>query len=58
MVRSFDDLIVINAGTLKQNQYPGFLQVDFVRMFVQFYNFASNYRIEEAERASLKTIEL
>lgn len=39
MVRRFDPLTIINAGTLIDNrQYPGFLIANFQEKFVQFYD--------------------
>lgn len=53
MVRHFGNLTVINAGTLKQEHEPGFLAIDFVQQFVQFYKFFECSMIEEVARVSL-----
>ncbi|MEG4207720.1 metallophosphoesterase family protein [Microcoleus sp. Pol7_A1] len=56
MVRHFGNLTIINAGTLKYEHEPGFLVIDFVQQFVQFYKFFENAGIEEAERVSLTAV--
>ena len=56
MVRNFSKLTIINAGTLKRGHEPGFLLIDFVQQFVQFYKFFAGFMIEDAERVSLTTI--
>lgn len=53
MVRHFGNLTIINAGTLKRQDEPGFLVIDFVKRFVQFYKFSEDSAIEESERVSL-----
>ena len=56
MVRYFGNLTIINAGTLKYEHNPGFLVIDFVQQFVQFYKFFGDSAIEEAERVSLTAL--
>ncbi|NQE37165.1 metallophosphoesterase family protein [Microcoleus asticus] len=56
MVRHFGNLTIINAGTLKHEHEPGFLVIDFVQQFVQFYKFFEDAGIEEAERVSLTAV--
>lgn len=53
MVRNFGKLTIINAGTLKRGDEPGFLLIDFVQQFVQFYKFCEGFMIEDAERVRL-----
>ena len=53
MVRHFGNLTIINAGTLKHEHEPGFLVIDFVQQFVQFYKFLGESAIEESEKVSL-----
>lgn len=53
MVRHFGNLTIINAATLKHEHEPGFLVIDFVQQFVQFYKFLGESAIEEAEKVSL-----
>lgn len=38
MVRRFDPLTIINAGTLINTEFPCFLIVNFLEKFVQFYD--------------------
>lgn len=52
MVRSFEGVTIINAGTLVPVQEPCFLIADFVEKFVQFYNVRGN-NIEAAQNISL-----
>jgi predicted phosphodiesterase len=56
MVRHFGKLTIINAGTLKHEHEPGFLVINFVQQFVQFYKFLGDDAIEEAERVSLTAV--
>ncbi len=37
MVRKFNDMFFINAGTLKQEKDPCFLTIDFIEEHLQFY---------------------
>jgi predicted phosphodiesterase len=53
MVRHFGNLTIINAGTLKRGHEQGFLVINFVEQFVQFYKFLEDDAIEVAERVSL-----
>jgi predicted phosphodiesterase len=48
MVRSFDRLTIINAGTLYRQHKPCFLLVDFEVRFVRFYDFKGNTKVAEA----------
>lgn len=52
MVRSFEGVTIINAGTLVPVQEPCFLIADFVEKFVQFYDVKGN-NIEAAQKISL-----
>lgn len=56
MVRNFGKLTIINAGTLKRDRAPGFLVVDFVQQFVQFYKFIGDCAIADAERVNLTVV--
>jgi predicted phosphodiesterase len=38
MVRRFENVTIINAGTLISRQFPCFLIADFQEKFVQFYD--------------------
>jgi predicted phosphodiesterase len=58
MVRYFGNLTIINAGTLRPDYNPGFLIINFVEQFVQFYKFLEDFAIEEAERVSLTPLSL
>jgi predicted phosphodiesterase len=40
MVRSFPGLTIINAGTLKPEHSPGFLEIDFDRELVLVFEFS------------------
>jgi len=40
MVRRFQGLVVVNAGTLRRNDDPGFVVVDFERMVVRCFDIA------------------
>lgn len=40
MVRRFQGLVVINAGTLRRDDSPGYVLVDFGRMQVDYYDIA------------------
>ena len=53
MVRKFDDLTIVNAGTLKQEHNPVFLFVDLIQNFVKFYNFTTYLEIEEGDIVNL-----
>jgi len=53
MVRSFARLTVINAGTLKRDNGPGFLAIDFAQEIARFFRFNAKGTIEEAESVSL-----
>ena len=53
MVRGFGRLTVINAGTLKRDNDPGFVTIDFSHGIVQFFWFTGGADIEEAERVNL-----
>lgn len=46
MVRSFQDLTIINAGTLKKEHHPGFVTINFHASYVSFYKFIAQNRIE------------
>lgn len=56
MVRHFGKLTIINADTLKHEHEPGFLVIDFVQQFVQFYKFLGDDAIEEAQKVSLTAV--
>lgn len=52
MVRRFQGLVVVNAGTLRRDDSPGFVVVDFERAIVRCFDIADlGQRIEE--KASL-----
>ena len=44
MVRAFDALTLINAGTLRRDIRPGFAVADFAANFVQFYDIEPDTR--------------
>jgi predicted phosphodiesterase len=56
MVRHFGNLTIINAGTLKRGHEQGFLVINFVGQFVQFYKFLEDRAIAEAEKVSLTAL--
>ncbi len=49
MVRSFDHLTIINAGTLYRKHSPCFCIADFEAGFVRFYNFGFDGKAVEAD---------
>ncbi len=51
MVRTFDDLTIINAGSLKQEPCCGV--VDFQQKLVQFYDIRPDFLLELSEQVSL-----
>ncbi len=53
MVRRFGRVTIINAGTLRRDQSPGFLIVDFHRRVVRNFTFNNTFNIEELPTASL-----
>lgn len=53
MVRSFDQLTIINAGSLKRGHTPGFLIVDFCQGYVQFFSFDATSIIQESATVHL-----
>jgi predicted phosphodiesterase len=56
MVRHFGNLTIINAGTLKRGHEQGFVVINFIEQFVQFYKFLADAAIETAERVSLTAV--
>jgi predicted phosphodiesterase len=53
MVRKFQNITIINAGTLKREHEPCFLIVNFATKIVQFFKFTENSLIEEMENIYL-----
>ena len=53
MVRSFEGLTIINAGTLFREHQPCFLVADFEGGFVQYYDLVGGGRVSEAELMGL-----
>ena len=53
MVRRFDQLTIINAGTLLHGHQPCFLIADFERGFVQYYDLKPRGQLEESGRVKL-----
>ena len=53
MVRTFDGLTIVNAGTLRADHQPGFLIVDFGAGVVQYYDVGESCEIREAGRLPL-----
>jgi predicted phosphodiesterase len=53
MVRSFDHLTILNAGTLYREHEPCFLLADFEARFARFYNFQGHSQVSEGELFSL-----
>jgi predicted phosphodiesterase len=50
MVRSFDHLTIINAGTLFREHQPCFIVADFGSKFVQYYDLQMDGQISESDR--------
>jgi len=50
MVRAFDELLVINAGTLFRAHEPCCATVDFAKCFVQFHDFEDEIFVPNCER--------
>lgn len=53
MVREFGGLTFLNAGTLKQDNEPCFLTVDFGEGVAQFYSMDKAMQIKQADRESI-----
>ncbi len=53
MFRRINNIIFINAGSLKQNDYSCFLTIDFNKEIVQFYHIDFEELISEGESFSL-----
>ena len=54
MVRRFQGLVVVNAGTLRRDDSPGFIVVDFERKLVRCFDIGDlGARIEEREPLAL-----
>lgn len=53
MVRSFDSLTIINAGTIKRNEQTGFCIIDFEEGWVQFYGVDVQLNITEDDKQLL-----
>jgi len=53
MVRTFEHLTIINAGTLKRTHDPCFLTADFQAQVVQFYKLHGDSTIIEGEAFNL-----
>jgi predicted phosphodiesterase len=49
MVRTFDHLTIINAGTLRADHQPCFLTADFATKMVQVYEIGSALDIMEGD---------
>lgn len=49
LVRSFNELTIINAGTLFHQHYPCFAVVDFGEGIVQYYDLGEGRQISEGE---------
>lgn len=56
MIRVFEDLTLINAGTLQWGYERGFLVADFERGVAQFYALADDLAIRRAETVPLPAI--
>ena len=53
MVRQFDQLTIINAGTLFNEHQPCFLIADIEAGFVQYYDLKDGGQVEESDRVKL-----
>jgi len=53
MVRTFDDLTIVNAGTLFHRHSPCFLTADFQIGSVQFYDLGGRGQISKSEKYNL-----
>lgn len=53
MVRTFDHLSIINAGTLRSDHQPCFVTVDFAQQVVQAYHIGAKLDITEGEAVAL-----
>ena len=53
MVRQFNKLTIINAGTLKQDNNPGFMLVNLFKNCIFDYQFTKEYTIEMLETITL-----
>ncbi|MFW5926364.1 MAG: metallophosphoesterase family protein [Myxococcota bacterium] len=53
MVRRFQGLVAINAGTLLRDHEPGFVVIDFEAAAVQFFDILDGERIETAQAMDL-----
>ena len=53
MVRRFDQLTIINAGTLFHEHHPCFLTADFEARLVQYYDLKPRGEVEEGGREEL-----
>jgi predicted phosphodiesterase len=54
MVRRFDTLTVVNAGTLKRDEHPGVVVVDFARAVVDFVPFDAEGRVDANRTRSVE----
>ncbi|MBP0018256.1 MAG: metallophosphoesterase family protein [Cyanobacteria bacterium SBLK] len=54
MVRKFEHLTIINAGTLKSTHHPCFAIVDFSLGWVQFFDLWENTEIQESNCFEIK----
>jgi putative phosphoesterase len=54
LVRSFDDLTIINAGTLYREHDPCFLIVDFETCVAEYFNLPGGGGIVEAEKIQFR----
>jgi len=55
LVRHFQGLTIINAGTLLREHTPGFLTLDFEKGIVEFFEFAPDLSIRRHSEQSLVT---
>ncbi|MEM9540808.1 MAG: metallophosphoesterase family protein [Cyanobacteria bacterium P01_E01_bin.42] len=54
MVRQFEHLTIINAGTLKSSHQPCFAIVDFSLSWVQFFDLLKDAEIRESDRFEIR----
>ena len=53
MVRKFQNITIINAGTLRRDHEPGFLIIDFRNKIINFLKFIESNHIEHIKSISL-----
>lgn len=54
MVRRFESLTIVNAGTLKRDEHPGIVVIDFEKKLVDFIPFDDAGRVDAARTQSVE----